>query len=45
MVCKKQEKWFCDACSKESDDLYFTEDGREICSSCRETKKGEIKSG
>jgi len=41
MECKKQNEWICDMCSKESDDLYFTEDGREICSSCRYQQKKE----
>jgi len=41
MKYKKRDEWVCDVCAKESDDLYFTEDGREIRSSCRNQKKGK----
>jgi len=37
----KQDNWKCNGCGKEVEDLYFTEDGREICSSCRNQQKKE----
>jgi ribosome-binding protein aMBF1 (putative translation factor) len=44
---KKSENWTCDLCGREAENLYFIDNGMEVCDSCRhertkETTKGNV---
>ena len=38
---KKLGDWTCDLCGREAENLYFIDNGMEVCDSCRQKRSKE----